>query len=178
MKDRKNKVVILNLFQDLHRLFPTRGFTLIELLVVVLIIGILAAVALPQYQKAVYKARATEAITVLKAIVQAEEAYYLANGTYTDTIDNLDVSAPTSKTYIFLCSVGECHTWPLNYNYKAPVIQFNFTNIEGGEDPTSKKSLRMCIAAYKNEVANGICKSMTRQEPINCTTHCYYSLDL
>ena len=82
--------------------FNNGAFTLIELLVVVLIIGILAAVAVPQYQRAVYKARAAEAVIILKALVQAEEAYFLANGMYTNSIENLDISIQKAKNTLFL----------------------------------------------------------------------------
>ena len=68
-----------------------KAFTLIELLVVVLIIGILAAVALPQYQKAVKKARATEAIINLKSLIEGQQRYYLSNGTYTTDLSELDI---------------------------------------------------------------------------------------
>lgn len=71
-----------------------KGFTLIELLVVVLIIGILAGVALPQYTKAVEKSRATEAITLLSNIAKAETVYALGTNSFTNDLNALDIQMP------------------------------------------------------------------------------------
>ena len=76
------------------------GFTLIELLVVVLIIGILAAIALPQYEKAVEKSRAAEAMVMIRAIADANRRYYMARGEYTNDLSVLDIEIPgTDSSY-------------------------------------------------------------------------------
>ncbi len=68
-----------------------KGFTLIELLVVVLIIGILSAVALPQYTKSVQKSRFVQLQLATRTLFDAQKRYYMANGEYATTLDVLDV---------------------------------------------------------------------------------------
>jgi len=71
-----------------------KGFSIIELLVVVLIIGVLAAIALPQYQKAVERARAATIFPLLKAIGEAEDNYFLLYGRYANSFDELSIDIP------------------------------------------------------------------------------------
>ena len=70
------------------------GFTLLELLVVVLIIGILASIALPQYRKAVERSKSAQAITLLKSVYQAAKAYQLANGNWPEDFNSLALDIP------------------------------------------------------------------------------------
>ena len=142
----KNKV-ILNLIQDLPRLLlmsrnGTRGrfqikfgmtslfdngnsgFTLIELLVVVLIIGILAAVALPQYQKAVEKSKATQAITMLKTVYNAAKAYQISTGKWPENFDELSVDIPW-KDHTSLIPIGSNRTPLSNDDWAIHIYEAN-----------------------------------------------------
>ena len=98
------------------------GFTLLELLVVVVIIGVLAAIALPQYKKVVERSQMAEAVTVVKSIAQAQQRYYLSNGKYADCygLNSLDVDitgtngkycsrCPAKITSNFVYASGPCN---------------------------------------------------------------------
>ena len=83
-----------------------KGFTLIELLVVVLIIGILAAMAMPQYFKAVERSRMTEADTLLGSIAQAQRRKFLQRNSFTTNYKGLDVSPKGSSGSVYYTKGG------------------------------------------------------------------------
>ena len=147
-----------------------KGFTLIELLVVVLIIGVLAAIALPKYQLAIDKAKYSQAMAFLAAINSAQNRYMLVNNKKTNSFYDLDIDLPLSgkiksngQEYNDTwggCSLhdtgyGKCH---INLSGTARQVWY-FLRWDG---PYFSSNLRECWVYPKDDKrGNRLCQAMT-----------------
>lgn len=78
-----------------------QGFTLVELMIVIVIVGILAAVAIPKYTQASYKAKASEFPTILMQIYTAQSAYEAEMSRFSTSLDTIGVDIGTSKWFTY-----------------------------------------------------------------------------
>ncbi len=154
------------------------GFTLIELLVVVLIIGILAAVALPQYQKAVTRSQLSTLKNLVDSISNSEEIYYLTHGAYTSSFEELDIEVPTPLNYS-IRSYADGAYFDANYDWGICSIyrSVNEQNVhcickntkagigfaKGFLHSLAYTGKQMCIA--HNKTAKAVCVAETRNTP-------------
>jgi len=140
-----------------------KGFTLIELLIVVVIIGILATIALPQYQMAVGKARLSTLKDNARVIKNALDSYYLVNNAYTNNLSALDIELKgtyENQDSIHLRDGSHCYTTATVSRY----VIYCTRSILGTltEYGINNSGQRWCnVYSQKDDKANRLCRQET-----------------
>ena len=133
------------------------GFTLIEMLATVLIVGVLAAVALPQYQKAILKSRLVALTPGLSAVRDGEESFYLVNRHYTMNMRELDVKVPQGTRIVPTGSCAYLVAQPEGVNARLVMYLDHGKRYPGHTH---------CEAYRNDEQANQLCRSLSGQDSI------------
>ncbi|WP_424244892.1 prepilin-type N-terminal cleavage/methylation domain-containing protein [Elusimicrobium posterum] len=140
-----------------------KGFTLIELLVVVLIIGILAAIALPQYQKAVTKSRVAEMVLLARRVITEQDVHILGNGSSTTDMSDLLSECPSGNECIFKNKyrISMNQPAPQEYYFQVRVLDYDDRNmpfIEFNNSPWEPWGGFFCIGE-KGTFQEQVCKT-------------------
>ncbi len=97
------------MFQKFHN--RQKGFTLIELMIVVVIIGILAALAIPRFMAATVKAKESEAKTILKQIFTLERTVRQETGNYSADLGVIGFDIPTNAKFVYAIDAAAANTF-------------------------------------------------------------------
>ncbi len=115
------------------------GFSLVELSVVIVIIGVLAAFAVPKFRDSVERSKASEAYNYLSAVRTSQERYQSKEGTYATDSTTLDIQIPAPKYF----TVGEIaagvsgsmeDSWKLTLSRKGPSAGYGEYTITFSQD--------------------------------------------
>ena len=148
-----------------------RGFTLIELLVVVLIIGVLVSVALPQYERAVQKARLSEVATTFSAISKGVDAWFLENDGYpsdsfatffgNDAAGNkipemLDISLPCDNVGYHKCytKIGSWYAGCTPLSHSSPNCSISLDTGVNADTTTGNQWLDEAVLKWERQGTN------------------------